>query len=102
MMKKIHHSHKNEELIVTKGYLFGLKNAGATFQRLTNRMFSKMLCKLMEVYIDDMIVKSTDAKYYIRHLEECFSVLRKNGIKLNLAKCTFRVSSGKFLGVLVT
>ena len=56
----------------------------------------------MEVYIDNMLIKSTDAKDNVRHLEDCFNVLRKNGMKLNLAKCTFRVSSGKFLGFLVT
>ena len=56
----------------------------------------------MEVYIDDMLVKSTDAKKHVEHLEECFNVLRENGMKLNPKKCTFGVSSGKFLGFLVT
>ena len=81
---------------------FGLKNARATFQILINRMFTEMLRKSMEVYIDDMLVKSTDVKDHIRHLEECFSVLWKNGIKLNRVKCTFIVSSEKFLGFQVT
>ena len=56
----------------------------------------------MEVYIDDILIKHADAKDHVRHLEECFNVLLKNGIKLILAKYTFRVSSGKFLGFLVT
>ena len=56
----------------------------------------------MEVYLDDMLVKSTDAKDHIRNLEESLSVLRKNRIKFNPTKCTFRVSLGKFLGFLVT
>ena len=56
----------------------------------------------MEVYIDDMLVKSTDAKKHVEHLEECFNELRENGMKLNPTKCTFGVSSGKFLGFLVT
>ena len=56
---------------------FGLKNAGATFQRLTNKMFSRMLEKTMEVYIKDTLVKSMDAKYHVGHLEECFNVLRE-------------------------
>ena len=70
---------------------FGLKNAGATFQRLTNKMFSSMLGKIMEVYIDDMLVKSINVKYHVEHLEEYFNVLRNNGMKLNPEKCTFRV-----------
>ena len=56
-------------------------------------MFFEMLGKMIEVYIDDMLMKSIDAEDHIRHLEECFSVLRKNGIKLNPAKCTIKVSS---------
>ena len=75
---------------------FELKNAGATFQRLTNKMFSSMLRKTVKVYINDMLVKSTDAKKHVGHLEECFNVLRKNGMKLNLAKCTFEMSLGNF------
>ena len=65
-------------------------------------MFSKFLGNTMGVYINNMLVKSVDAKDHVRHLEECFNVLWKNGIKLNPTKCTFRVSSGKFLGFLVT
>ena len=56
----------------------------------------------MEVYINDMPIKFVDAKDHIRHLEECFSVLRKNRMKLNSVQCMFGVSSGKFLGFLVT
>ena len=56
----------------------------------------------MDVYVDDMLVNFAYAKDHLRHLEECFKVLLKNGMKLNLAKCTFGVSSGKFLGFLVT
>ena len=68
---------------------FGLKNVGATFQWLTKKMFSRMLGKAMEVYIDDMLVNSINAKNHIKHMEECFNVLRKNRIKLNPAKCMF-------------
>ena len=81
---------------------FGLKNAGATFQRLTTTMFSDMLGKTMEVYIDDMLVKFGDAKDHIKYLEKCFNVLKKNEMKLNLEKCTFELSSEKFLGFLMT
>lgn len=81
---------------------FGLKNAGATYQRLVNRMFAKQIGKRVEVYIDDMLVKSQKAEQHLEHLTEAFDVLRKYNMKLNPAKCSFGVSSGKFLGYLVT
>ena len=81
---------------------FGLKNAGATYQRLVNRMFADMLGKTMEVYIDDMLVKSLAAENHLDHLKQAFQVLEKYNMKLNPTKCSFGVSSGKFLGYLVT
>ncbi|KAK0604330.1 hypothetical protein LWI29_014567 [Acer saccharum] len=81
---------------------FGLKNAGATYQRLVNKMFAKMLGSTMEVYIDDMLVKSLVARQHIDHLRQSFDVLDQYGMKLNPTKCSFGVSSGKFLGYLVT
>ena len=55
----------------------------------------------MEVYIDDMLVKSLKAKLHIGHLEESFQVLKEYQMKLNPAKCAFGVSVGKFLGFIV-
>ena len=55
----------------------------------------------MEVYIDDMLVKSTTAKIHIAHLSEAFQILRNYNMKLNLAKCAFGVSIDKFLGFIV-
>ena len=81
---------------------FGLKNAGATYQRLVNRMFSEQLGKTMEVYIDDMLIKSLHKQDHIAHLEECFARLNLHNVKLNPAKCRFAVASGEFLGYLVT
>ncbi|XP_033138789.1 uncharacterized protein LOC117129318 [Brassica rapa] len=81
---------------------FGLKNAGATYQRLVNRMFAKQLGTTMEVYIDDMLVKSVRADDHLAHLRECFDILNAYKMKLNPAKCTFGVSSGEFLGYIVT
>ena len=81
---------------------FGLKNAGATYQRLVNKMFADKLGITMEVYIDDMLVKSLHATDHLSHLQECFETLNKYGMKLNPAKCTFGVSSGEFLGYIVT
>ena len=81
---------------------FGLKNAGATYQRLVNKMFSEQLGKTMEVYIDDMLVKSSRASDHVFQLQECFNFLNKFGMKLNPTKCTFGVPSGEFFGYLVT
>ena len=80
---------------------FGLKNARATYQRLVNRMFQKQIGTTMEVYIDDMLVKSTTASLHIAHLSEAFQILRDYNIKLNPTKCAFGVSAGKFLGFIV-
>ncbi|GFY88915.1 hypothetical protein Acr_06g0008550 [Actinidia rufa] len=81
---------------------FGLNNAGATYQRLVNRMFKEQIRKTMEVYIDDMLVKSLRSSDHIAHLEEAFGILRHHRMMLNPSKCIFGVSSGKFLGFLVT
>ena len=80
---------------------FGLKNAGATYQRLVNKMFQKQIGTTMEVFIDDMLVKSTTAELHIAHLSEVFQILRKYNMKLNPAKCAFGVSAEKFLGFIV-
>ena len=61
---------------------FGLRNAGATYQRLVNRMFREEIGKTMEVYVDDMLVKSEKEVDHIRHLQRCFDILRKYHMKL--------------------
>ncbi|XP_010496006.1 PREDICTED: uncharacterized protein LOC104773139 [Camelina sativa] len=81
---------------------FGLKNAGATYQRLVNRMFEHQLGKTMEVYIDDMLVKSMEASSHLADLKVCFDILNQFEMKLNPSKCTFAVPSGEFLGYIVT
>ena len=65
---------------------FGLKNAGATYQRLVNRMFTDKLGDTMEVYIDDMLVKSLHAADHLRHLRDCLETLNNYDMKLNPAK----------------
>ena len=80
---------------------FGLKNAGATYQRLVNKMFQKQIGTSMEVYIDDMLVKSIKAGLYVNHLAEAFQILKDYKMKLNSTKCAFGVSAGKFLGFIV-
>jgi len=81
---------------------FGLKNAGATFQRMVTKMFEPLLGRTMEAYINDMVVKSKDEKDHLRDLDEMFQILKKNKLRLNASKCAFGVGSGKFLGFLVT
>ena len=80
---------------------FKLKNAGATYQRLVNKMFQKQIGASMEVYIDDMLVKSIKVELHVAHLAESFQVLKNYNMKLNPTKCTFGVSVGKFLGFIV-
>ncbi|KAJ9546290.1 hypothetical protein OSB04_018833 [Centaurea solstitialis] len=81
---------------------FGLKNAGSTYQRLVNMMFKKHLGRTMEVYIDDMLVKSERSIDHVAHLKQSFDILRQYKMKLNPTKCSFGVRAGKFLGYLVT
>ena len=78
---------------------FGLKNAGATYQRLVNRMFSHQIGRNVEVNVDDMLVKSKDEANHLDDLKETFNTLSKYNMKLNPAKCVFAVASGKFLGL---
>ncbi|CAA0829416.1 Unknown protein, partial [Striga hermonthica] len=81
---------------------FGLKNAGATYQRLVNKMFATLIGHTMEVYVDDMLVKSVHASDHITHLQDMFTILRSYSMVLNPKKCTFGVESGKFLGYMVS
>ena len=81
---------------------FGLKNAGATYQKLVNKMFSKQIGKNMEVYVDDMLVKSKEEFAHLDDLRETFATLKQYQIKLNPSKCVFGVASGKFFGFMVS
>ena len=73
---------------------FGLKNAGATYQRLANKMFSQQTGKNMEVYVDDMLVKSKKELTHLDDLKETFATLKKYQMRLNPSKCVFGVVSG--------
>ncbi|KAL0406067.1 UNVERIFIED_CONTAM: Pro-Pol polyprotein, partial [Sesamum latifolium] len=81
---------------------FELKNAGATYQCLVNKIFRHQIGRKMEVYLDDMLVKSKKTQDHVKDLEETFSVLRKYKLKLNPGKCAFGVRGGRFLGFMVT
>ena len=81
---------------------FGLKNVDATYQRLVTKMFQPLLGKTMEVYIDDMLVKSKEHPDHTTHLQQAFKLLRAYNMKLNPTKCAFGVSAGQFLGFMMT
>ncbi|KAL0402738.1 UNVERIFIED_CONTAM: Retrovirus-related Pol polyprotein from transposon.6 [Sesamum latifolium] len=81
---------------------FGLKNAGATYQRLVDKIFCSQIGRNVEMYVDDMLIKSKKVEEHVKDLEETFSVLRKYKLKLNPAKCAFGAQGGRFLGFMVT
>ena len=81
---------------------FGLKNARATYQRLVTKMFQPLLGSTMEVYIDDMLLKSKQHPNHAAHLQQTFDLLREYGMKLNPSKCAFGVNVDRFLGFMVT
>jgi len=81
---------------------FRLKNAGATYQRLVNRMFVQQIGRNVEVYVDDMLVKSKKKDCHLDDLQETFETFRLYDMKLNPSKCMFEVSSGKFMGFMVS
>ena len=81
---------------------FGLKNAGATYQRLMNKMFVHQIGRNVQVYVDDMLVKSLRKDNHLDNLRETFDTLRSYNMKLNPNKCAFGVMAGKFLGFMVS
>ena len=86
---------------------FGLKNTESTYQRMMTRMFESQLGKNIEVYIDDMMVKSKVVKSkvvseHVKDLGNIFEILRKHKLRLNAFKCSFGMKSSKFLGYMVT
>ena len=81
---------------------FGLKNAGSTYQRMMTRMFESLLGKNMEIYIDDMVVKSKKVSGHLEDLQVVFEILKSHRLRLNASKCSFGVGLGKFLGYMVT
>uniref|UniRef100_A0A2N9EH15 Uncharacterized protein n=1 Tax=Fagus sylvatica TaxID=28930 RepID=A0A2N9EH15_FAGSY len=92
----------SKSLFCYKAMPFGLKNAEATYQRLVNKMFHDQIGRNVEVYVDDMLVKSKKDDYHLADLKETFQALRRYNMKLNPAKCVFGVPSGKFLGFMVS
>ena len=81
---------------------FGLKNAGPTYQRMVTKLFRHIMGKTVEAYIDDMLVKNLREENHISDLLQVFDILQESPLRLNASKCTFGVSSGKFLGHVVS
>ena len=81
---------------------FSLKNAGSTYQRKMTRMLESLLEKNIEIYIDDMVVKSKVVAEHLANLRVIFEILRSYKLCLNASKCSFGVGSGKFLSYMVT
>jgi len=81
---------------------FGLKNAGATYQRAIQLCFTNQLHRNVEAYVDDVVVKTKEFDSFIPDLEETFNSLRSFRWKLNPTKCVFGVPSGKLLGFIVS
>ena len=81
---------------------FDLKNVGSTYQRMMTKMFESQLGRSIEVYVDDMVVKSKVVSEHVGDLTNIFGILRKHKLRLNASKCSFGVGLGKFLDYMVT
>jgi len=80
---------------------FGLKNIGATYQRAMNYIFHELIGKIVEIYIDDVVVKSKGYPEHLKDLRDTLEWARKRGLRMNSYKCAFGVSAGQFLGFIV-
>jgi hypothetical protein len=81
---------------------FGLKNAGATYQRAIQTCLADHWGKCVEAYVDDVVIKTENSENFIEDLQLVFNSLRRYRWKLNPEKCVFRVPAGKFLGFIVS
>ena len=80
---------------------FGLKNAGATYQRAMNLIFHDLLGVILEVYIDDVVIKSAGLGHHLADLRLVLERIRRYSLKINPLKCAFGVSARKFLGFII-
>ena len=92
----------NQGFFCYKMMTFGLKNVSTMYQRLMNRMFVHQIRRNMQVYVDDMLVKSIQEDDHLSDLQETFDTLQSYNMKLNPNKCVFGVTVGKFLGFMVS
>jgi hypothetical protein len=80
---------------------FRLSNAGATYQRAMNLIFHDLMGILMEVYIDDVVIKSACFMNHLADLRVAHERMRKYGLRMNPFKCAFGVSASQFLGFII-
>lgn len=80
---------------------FGLKNVSATYLRVIHKIFDDMLHKVVECYVDDLVVKSRMKTNHLKDLRNVFNCLQGYQLKMNLLKCAFGITSEKFLGFIV-
>jgi len=80
---------------------FGLKNAGATYQRAMNANFHEHIRKTVKCYVDDIVVKSYVKGNHIADLKTVFDIMRAHQLKMNPTKSFLGVASSKFLGFIV-
>ena len=92
----------NKDIYCYKVIPFGLKNIRATYQQLVNKIFKAQIEQNMNVYVDDMLVKSSQTTDQVQDLKKAFSILRRHQMKLNPTKCAFRVTSKKNFEFLVS
>ena len=106
---RMHEAYQEKTLFVTSQGLFcykvmpfGLKNAGAMYQRLMNKMFTQQIRRNVQVYVDNMLVKSWREEDHLEDLKDTFDTLRSYNMKLNPGKSAFGVTAGKFLRFMVS
>ena len=80
---------------------FNPKNAGATYQRMMNKVFKDQISRSLKVYVDDMLIKSCTLEDHLANFEKNFNVMKANKVRINPTKCTFGVAVGKFLGFIL-
>lgn len=92
----------NKETFYYKVIPFGLKNVGATFQRMVTKVFKGLTGRNMEAYIDDLVVKSFSFEQHLKDPKNVFAMLKKYKIKLNPIKYVFGIKARKFLGFMIS
>ncbi|GJZ38975.1 reverse transcriptase domain-containing protein [Tanacetum coccineum] len=88
--------HASQGMYCYQKMPFGLKNAGATYQSLVDKVFESQIGRNMEAHIDDMVTKIMDETNTMADIRENFERLRKINMKLNLKKCSFRMEESQF------
>ncbi|XP_071714716.1 uncharacterized protein [Rutidosis leptorrhynchoides] len=95
-------SHTSQGIYCYTKMPFGLKNAGATYQRVIDKAFKGQIGRNLEAYVDDLVIKSITEQGLLEDILETFASLRKINMKLNPSKCSFGEEEGKFLGHIIT